>query len=107
DALGRTKTVTAPDGSQTQTFYNETTRPDVASNDAGETTRVQDAWGRERWGRTDANGRLVEVIEPNATGGGSVATAGCLTTYAYNTLGNLTIINSIAGAQVQQSRSFR
>jgi YD repeat-containing protein len=64
DALGRTKTVTAPDGSMTQTFYNETSRPDVASSSPGETTRVQDAWGRERWGRTDASGRLAEVVEP-------------------------------------------
>jgi RHS repeat-associated protein len=101
DALGRTKTVTAPDGSVTQTFYNESSRPDVASSTPGETTRVQDAWGRERWGRTDASGRLVEVVEPNPSGNGSVATGGLVTTYAYNTLGNL-----ITVGQGAQTRSF-
>jgi len=102
DALGRTISVTAPDGSVTQTFYNEATRPDVASGNPGETTRVQDAWGRERWGRTDASGRLVEVVEPNPSGGGSVANGSLLTTYTYNTLGNLTQIN-----QGAQTRSFK
>jgi len=101
DALGRTRTVTAPDGSVTQTFYNEVSRPDVASSTAGETTRVQDAWGRERWGRTDASGRLVEVVEPNPGGNGSAATSGLVTTYAYNTLGNLTSVS-----QGAQTRSF-
>jgi RHS repeat-associated protein len=101
DDLGRTKTVTAPDGSVTQTFYNEASRPSVASGSSGETTRVQDAWGRERWGRTDSSGRLVEVVEPNPAGGGSVANYGMVTTYSYNTLGNLTTIN-----QGSQTRSF-
>ena len=101
DALGRTRTVTAPDGSSTQTFYNEASRPDVASSTPGETTRVQDAWGRERWGRTDASGRLVEVVEPNPSGNGSVATGGLVTYYGYNTLGNLTAVN-----QGGQTRSF-
>jgi RHS repeat-associated protein len=101
DALGRTLTATAPDGSVTQTFYNEASRPDVASSAPGETTRVQDAWGRERWGRTDASGRLVEVVEPNPSDNGSVATSGIATTYAYDTLGNLTTVN-----QGAQTRSF-
>lgn len=101
DALGRTKTVTAPDGSVTQTFYNEAGQPDAASSTAGETRRVQDAWGRERWGRTDVSGRLVEVVEPNPGGNGSVATSGLVTTYAYNTLGNL-----ITVSQGAQTRSF-
>lgn len=102
DALGRTSTVTAPDGSMTQTFYNEVTRPNVASNSPGETTRVRDAWGRERWGRTDASGRLVEVVEPNPSGDGSVASGGLVTTYGYNTLGSLTTITQDA-----QTRSFK
>jgi len=99
DALGRTVSVTAPDGSVTQTFYNEASRPSTASSSAGETTRVQDAWGRERWGRTDASGRLVEVVEPNPSGDGSVANGGLVTTYGYNTLGNLTQTNQ--GAQTR------
>ena len=69
----------------------------------GETTRARDAWGRERWGRTDAQGRLVEVVEPNPSGSGSVFDAGALlTTYTYNTLGNL-----ITTTQDVQTRSFK
>ncbi len=102
DALGRSVSVTAPEGSVTQTFYNEATRPSVASSSAGETTRVHDAWGRERWGRVDASGRLVEVVEPNPGGDGSVADGGLVTTYSYNTLGNLTTIN-----QGSQTRAFK
>ncbi|MGH9932407.1 MAG: hypothetical protein ACREA9_24655, partial [Pyrinomonadaceae bacterium] len=102
DALGRAKIVTAPDGSTTQTFYNEASRPDLASGVPGETTRVQDAWGRERWGRTDAQGRLVEVVEPNPSGGGAVATSGLVTDYSYNTLGNVVGIS-----QGAQTRSFK
>ena len=102
DALGRTTTVTAPDNSLTQTFYNEASRPSAASSTAGETTRVQDPWGRERWGRTDSNGRLVEVVEPDPNGAGSVASNGMATTYGYSTLGKLTSIT-----QGTQTRSFK
>jgi RHS repeat-associated protein len=107
DVLGRPKTVTAPDGSVRETFYNEPTRPDMASSEPGETTRVRDAWGREHWGRTDASGRLVEVVEPNPNGDGSVATGGLVTRYVYNLLGNLVTINSMVGGQVEQTRSFK
>jgi len=102
DALGRSKTVTAPDGSVVQIFYNEATRPSVASSSPGETTRVQDAWGRERWGRTDAANRPVEVVEPDPNGNGAVATNGLVTTYSYNTLGHL-----IQVTQGAQTRSFK
>jgi len=106
DALGRVKTITAADGSVTKSFYNEATRPDVASSSPGETTLVRDAWGRERWGRSDSSGRLVEIVEPNPNGNGSVATGGLVTTYSYNTIGNLVAINSLTNGQVEQSRSF-
>ena len=99
DAQGRATSVTAPDGSVTQTFYNEVNRPDVASSAPGETTRIQDAWGRERWGRADAAGRLVEVVEPIFWGNGSVS-AGMATTYTYNTLGDLIQIDQ--GAQTRR-----
>ena len=102
DELGRTATVTAPDGSVVQMFYNEASRPSVASSTPGETTRIQDAWGRERWGRTDAANRPVEVVEPDPSGNGSVATNGLVTTYGYNTLGHLTTIT-----QGAQTRSFK
>jgi RHS repeat-associated protein len=103
DALGRPVTLQLPDGSITQTFYNETTRPAAASSAPGETMRVRDAWGRERWGRTDSQNRLVEVVEPVSSGSGSVFSAGALaTTYTYDTLGNLTATNQ--GGQI---RSFK
>jgi len=102
DALSRVLSVQAPDGSTTQTFYNETSRPDVASSAPGETTRIQDAWGRERWGRSDAQGRLVEIVEPNPSGSGSVSSGGLVTTYSYDTPGNLTTVN-----QGSQTRSFK
>ncbi|HJP91178.1 MAG TPA: RHS repeat-associated core domain-containing protein [Pyrinomonadaceae bacterium] len=99
DALGRTKSITDSEGSAVQSFYNEATRPSVASSSPGQSTRVQDAWGRERWGRVDASGRVVEIVEPDPNGNGSVATGGLVTTYSYNTLGNLTQINQ--GAQTR------
>ena len=111
DALGRNTRTTAPDGSITETYYNEKdfdtgdsytpVRPSVASTAAGETTLVRDAWGRERWGRTDSRGQLVEVVEPNPSGNGSTATGGLVTTYGYNNLGNLTTVT-----QGSQTRSF-
>jgi RHS repeat-associated protein len=102
DILGRVISVTTPDGTVTETFYNEATRPSVASGTPGETTRIRDAWGRERWGRSDSTGHLVEVVEPDPNGSGSVATNGMVTTYSYNTLGKLTGI--VQGAQ---TRSFK
>lgn len=103
DALSRVVSLQLPDGSITQTFYNETARPAAASSAPGETMRLRDAWGRERWGRTDSQNRLVEIVEPNPTGSGSVFDAGALvTTYTYDTLGNL-----IATNQGGQTRSFK
>ncbi|HEU4597120.1 MAG TPA: RHS repeat-associated core domain-containing protein, partial [Pyrinomonadaceae bacterium] len=105
DGLGRVTKITAPDGSVSQAFYNEPAlnRPGSASTLPGETTRTRDAWGRERWGRTDALGRLVEVVEPKPSGGGAVSEAGSLkTSYTYDTLGGLTGV-----AQDTQARAFR
>jgi RHS repeat-associated protein len=103
DALGRISKVEAPDGSTTEASFNEAARPDAAlpNTPPGQTMRVKDAWGRERWGRTDALGHLVEVVEPKKDGNGSVSTGGSLTTYSYDTLGHLTGVS-----QGDQSRSF-
>ena len=95
DLQGRVTKIAEPDGSETKAFYNETQRPDSASNLAGSTVRVMDAWGRERWGRYDALGRLSEVVEPNpastgspinvaAASNGGVATASSQYTSAYS-----------------------
>ncbi|MEK6325302.1 MAG: FG-GAP-like repeat-containing protein [Acidobacteriota bacterium] len=103
DALGRVFRVLGPDGSESNSFFNETSRPSSASTSPGQTTRVVDAWGRERWARLDADARLAEVVEPNPAGNGSVgATGNMVTTYSYDTLGNLTLVN-----QGGQQRSFK
>jgi RHS repeat-associated protein len=102
DALSRVISGQAPDGSTIQNFYNETGRPNVASSAPGQTLRVVDAWNREHWQRFDSDGRLVEVVEPNPNGNGTVTTGGYQTTYSYDTLGNLTNVT-----QDVQTRSFR
>lgn len=102
DALGRVTTLQAPDGSTTQVVYNSPSRPGVASGTPGQTVKYVDAWGRERWLRYDAPGHLVEVVEPNPSGDGSVTSGGYVTTYGYDLLGNLTSVN-----QNGQTRAFR
>jgi RHS repeat-associated protein len=103
DALSRVTRVQAPDGSETNMFYNEASRPDAATPGLpGETMRMVDSWGRERWRLTDAHKRLAEVVEPNPAGNGSVATGGLLTRYSYDGLDKLTAIT-----QGNQQRSFR
>ncbi|MCA1628060.1 MAG: hypothetical protein LC742_08870, partial [Acidobacteria bacterium] len=102
--MGRVFRVEAPDGSVTRTFYNEANYPPAATQgQPGQTVRVVDAWERERWGRTDAQGRLVEGVEPNPYGGGAVSEAdGLLTSYVYDTPGNLREV-----VQGNQRRQFR
>ncbi|MBA2749896.1 MAG: RHS repeat-associated core domain-containing protein [Tatlockia sp.] len=95
DKQGRTIKVIEPDGSFSQAFYNEAQRPGSAANLPGNTMRVTDAWGRERWGRYDQQNRLVEVVEPNpdrtVNSSGSVLSPNSLVTkYQYDTLGRLT-----------------
>lgn len=102
DALGRVVSEQSPDGSATSSYYNEASRPNVASAAAGETVRVVDPWGRERWARFDALGRVVEVVEPEPNSAGAVAQGGMVTTYGYNALDKLTSV-----AQGSQTRSFR
>lgn len=103
DALGREKRVEGSDGSATEAFFDDLDsnhpRPNAASSTPGNTTLVVDPWGKERWGRSDALGRLVEVVEPNPNGSGSVTTGGWATTYAYDVLGQLTGTNQ--GGQVR------
>jgi YD repeat-containing protein len=104
DALDRVKTVTTPDSSVTERFYDaDAPAPSVAvAGGKGRTVRVRDQWGRERWARTDWAGRLVEVVEPEANGNGTVATGGLRTEYQYDLLNNLT--QTTQGAQ---TRTFK
>jgi RHS repeat-associated protein len=102
DAVGRVWKVHSPDGSESFAYYNETTRPDSASSEPGQTMRTKDEWGHEWWGRSDASGRLVEVVEPNPNGSGSVFDSGSLaTTYQYDALGHLLQVH-----QGNQTRLF-
>src|SRR5262245_1669008 len=102
DSMDRPVRGASPDGSVTQNFYNESSYPSAATSNAGQTVRSRDAWGRERWARLDEQNRLVEVVEPNPSGDGAVASGGMSTQFYYDTLGNLTQIN-----QGAQTRRFR
>ena len=85
DALDRKISESYPDGSVLTTAY------------CGSTTLVTDPTARWRRSTSDALGRLVEVDEPNAPGA-TVNSNGCpgsgepiwVTSYAFDTLGNLT-----------------
>jgi RHS repeat-associated protein len=96
DALGRTTQVAEPDGSTVLTSY------------AGRATQVQDEGNGtqrvQRISQSDALGRLLSVCEVSSTtligNGGTpsacgqdIAATGFLTTYQYDTLGNLLQVN--------------
>jgi len=105
DSLGRTTAIQNPNGSEKTVFYSETNRPSSASNAPGQTVRSVDEVGRERWSRTDALGRLVEVVEPAANGNGSVLAAGNVeTAYSYNAL---VLLTHVLQGPDQQERDFQ
>lgn len=89
DKIGRVEKTKNPDGSEQFTYYDEINRPAGASIGLGHTVRVKDPIGRERWHRTDSDGNIVEVIEPDPDGNGSVASRGLLTQYEYDRLSRL------------------
>jgi YD repeat-containing protein len=95
DALDRVTQSEAAAGSLTLAEYNASARPQGASAAPGKTVKVTDPWGRERWGRTNSDGKFVELIEPKPDG--TVAVGGLVTTYKYDTLGNMTEVQQ--GAQ--------
>ncbi len=102
DSIGRNEKTISPNGSTKYNYYNEAVRPQGASSDPGQTHRVKDPVGREKWYRTDSDGNLAEVIEANPDGDGSVATSGFLTKYSYDRLGQL--LQTQQGSQI---RSFK
>lgn len=105
DSIGRAERTRSADGSEKFNYYDETTRPSVATNGLGHTFRIKDPIGREKWYRTDSDGNVVEVVEPNPNGDGSVATGGFLTRYTFDRLGQLT--RTEQGEQGEQVRKFR
>jgi len=59
----------------------------------GDRVRTVDGWGRERWTRTDALGRLVEVVEADPTDGKVSSSGNVATRYSYNAQGKLTRVD--------------
>ena len=100
DEIGRVWRTVAPDGSTKYDYFNETTRPQGASANPGMTFRMKDPIGREKWYRTDSDGNIVEIIEPDADGNGSVATGGYLTKYSYDKLKRL--FQTEQGSQIRK-----
>jgi len=101
DSLDRPIQTTSPDGSVVTRAYNPSD-PLGSSGQPGQTVKVTDPWGRERWARSDALGHLVEVAEPNPGGNGSLLGGAMYTTYSYDALDRLFQVN-----QGQQTRYFR
>jgi RHS repeat-associated protein len=100
DAIGRPWKTVAPDGSTKFDYYNESPRPQGASTEAGNTFRVKDPIGREKWFRKDIDGNVVEVIEPDPNGNGAVTTNGLVTKYTYDKLKRLT--QTEQGSQIRK-----
>ncbi len=108
DALGRTTQVTHPDGAYASTFYAGRA---VQVSDEGNGTRAV-----QRVSQSDALGRLLNVCEVSSTtlamGNGATPTAcgldiaatGFLTSYGYDTLGNLTSVSQ--GGYMPRSFSY-
>ncbi len=103
DFLDRAVQTTAPDGTSIVTRqYNQAPDPSGSSGQPGQTIRVTDPWGRQRWARSDALGRMVEVGEPNPDGNGTLATGALFTSYSYDALDRLTQVS-----QGSQTRTFK
>jgi RHS repeat-associated protein len=102
DSLNRPIQTTSPDLSIVTRAYNQSPDPPSSSGQPGDTIMVTDPWGRERWARTDALGRLVEVAEPNPGGNGSLSGGAMYTTYSYDALDRLLQVN-----QGVQTRRFK
>ncbi|MBO0719626.1 MAG: hypothetical protein J2P41_02320, partial [Blastocatellia bacterium] len=102
DPLNRPTQTTSPDLVSVITRTYNPPDPPNASGQPGQTVKVTDSWGRERWARTDALGRLVEVAEPDPGGSGALSSGTMYTTYDYDALDRLVQVN-----QDQQTRKFR
>jgi RHS repeat-associated protein len=109
DSLGRVTRTRAGDGSETAAFYDERPRPDDAppASAGGYTTRLVDAWGRQRWTSLNALGQLEALVEPDPDGDGSVLTPGTAATYyAYDALGRVVAIVQHSPGALKQIHNF-
>jgi RHS repeat-associated protein len=104
DSLDRPEQSIAPDAPNNSIVTRSYNQPDPpgSSDQPGETIKVTDPWGRERWARSDALGRMVEVAEPDPGGDGTLSAGAMFTTYTYDALDRLVQVN-----QGAQTRSFR
>ena len=89
DCLGRTTSVTHPDGSVTAYVYE------------GNTVKVTDPAGKWKKYAMDAMGNLVKVTEPDPAGGANVES-----TYAYNLRSQLSTVTMPRGGTTQV-RTFK
>ncbi|MCA1706985.1 MAG: RHS repeat-associated core domain-containing protein, partial [Actinobacteria bacterium] len=94
DVLGRVIRTYSADGTITYAFHDEAVRPDRAPPLPGPTTRLVDAWGRERWMQYDALGQLRRIVLPDPERGGLVFAGNTQATfYDYKTDGQVRSIN--------------
>jgi RHS repeat-associated protein len=103
DSIGRVWKTVAPDGSTKYDYFNEIARPvgaSPATTAPGMTHRMKDPIGREKWYLTDSDGNMVEIIEPNPDGNGSVSTNGLVTKYSYDKLKRL--VQTEQGSQLRK-----
>jgi RHS repeat-associated protein len=102
DTLNRPVQTVGPDNSVVTRAYDQIPDPPGFSGQPGPSVKVTDPWGRERWARADALGRMVEVAEPNPGGSGSLSGGAMYTTYGYDALDRLIQVN-----QGEQTRLFQ
>jgi RHS repeat-associated protein len=93
DALSRTTKTTKQDGSFTTVNYEDT--PADTSGPPTVCTTVTDEAGKKRQACSDAFGRLLKVVEPNPATG-SLTTSPLITTYQYNTRGEMLCVHQKA-----------
>jgi RHS repeat-associated protein len=97
DAEGRVTAVTTPDSAQVTTAYALAT----SGSQIGTAVTVTDQASKVRRSATNALGELIRIDEPTTSGLGTISIPNQATTYAYDTLKNLTGVT-----QGSQSRSF-
>jgi RHS repeat-associated protein len=97
DAEGRVTEVTTPDTAHVDTAYALAS----SGSQIGTVVTVTDQASKVRRSVTNALGELIRIDEPTTSGLGTIGSPNQATTYAYDTLQNLTGVT-----QGSQSRSF-
>lgn len=101
DTAGRVATMTAPNGTVSQWFYNEPAMPPGLPVGAiGGTVRVVGPWGRERWTLSDALGNLRYSVTSDPSTGKVADPGRQLAEHVYDARGRLT--RSQYGSQIRR-----